>query len=266
MSGIASPRVAVLSLRRIDRGPWLAQLMALEDLAVSVFNAEVIYALPPRGPITRAVAERGRVREWSGRMGIKSVTMSAGPPSVPFDLLLVFANDVQQVLTGVGDELHRLSKYARERCLYLSEVWPSEMSHQPRAFERVLGAFSHVFTSLESSVGPLQSQPGPEIHLLATSVDVTQMFPWPQGRPQIDVTALGRKAKPQHEALKAWAGRQNRFYFYDATAPGDVRSFAEHREAVGQSPRPLGGVDDQFRQVRRRAADWRDRRGRTEVL
>lgn len=216
----------------MNRGPWLAQLMALEDLAVEVLDADVINVEPPRGQLGRALARRGRAREWATRIGYRAMGLSAGPPSRPYDLLLVHANDVSQVRAGLAEVLPELGRFAHARALYLSEVWASEIDEHPTLFDDVLGAFTHVFSSLEGSVGPLRARARGDVHLLPTGADVTAMSPWPVRRPPIDLTSLGRKAGPQHEALRVWARRTNRFYFYDVTPPGDVADFSRHREGL----------------------------------
>lgn len=226
------PRVLVLSFRHVDRGPWLTQLMALEDLVVEAFGADVVFAEPPRGRLGAELLGRGRARALVSRMGYRTTHLSDGPPSRPYDLMISLANDVPQVRQAIAEALPDLPRYAQQRCLYLSEVWPSEVRANPDVFRVVLGAFTHVFTSLESSVDPLRGIADAPVHLLPTGADVTAMAPWPASRPPIDVTSLGRKTIAQHEALTEWARRTNRFYFFDATPPGDVPDFRLHREAL----------------------------------
>lgn len=217
-------RAAVLSFRHVERGPWLTQLMALEDVFAQALDAQTYFL---ESPSRRWPRPESRVANIAERTGLAKIHLDR-PLDPGLDVLFVTANDIYQManLYAVSD----LRRTAATKIAFISEVWPTDVDSATfrRKARAVLDSFDGVFVSLETGAAALRRSLSTTVEHLMCSVDVPA-FSDRIGLPRpIAVSNLGRKDQPQHEALKRWAWETGRWYHFDVAPPVVVQSFPDH--------------------------------------
>lgn len=208
----------------MERGPWLTQLVALEDVFARALDAQTYFL---ESPSRRWPPPESRMANIAERAGVAKIHLDR-PLDPGLDVLFVTANDIYQMtdLYAVSD----LRRTAATKIAFISEVWPADVDSATfrRKARTVLDDFDWVFVSLETGAAALRRSLSTTVEHLTCSVDVPA-FSDRIGRPRpIAVSSLGRKNQPQHEALKRWARETGRWYHFDVAPPVAVQSFPDH--------------------------------------
>jgi hypothetical protein len=214
-------RVMLFSFRNIARHVARCGDYEFEDVVSSCDDTDVIAPCPAAPVENRIVRHAGRV------LGRERLT--DGPVGVDkkYDLFFVFCRNAFDL--RFVNRIDGLHQNCRQSVCVISELWPTKIS-EAREYLKALRRFDHVFTNLQTSVGPIEKATGRPCHFLPLGVDALRFAPFP-GSParNIDVYSMGRRPAEEHRALLAAAERGEMFYLYDTTSNFDVIDPHEHR-------------------------------------
>jgi hypothetical protein len=223
-------RVLLFSMRNIDRHVSRCGDYEFEDIISCCDDAEVIapFRRRPRNPIVRHVSRMfGKDERLIDSGKSERLIDSAVRANDKYDLFFALCRNGHD-LRHVG-RLERLIDTCRRSVCVVSEVWPSKM-REVRERLQILRRFDHVFTNLQTCVGPIEEATGKPCRLLDCGVDALRFCPFPENPTRsIDVYSMGRRVAEEHQALLASAARGEMFYVYDTTADFDVMDPLEHR-------------------------------------
>jgi len=208
----------VLSMRQVADVVGYVAMYEFEDLVLELLGGD-------------RVAPRSERRLERGRRAYKAVRVLGGPPRLAraltpgvgarrldrdYDLFLAVFNHPHELfnLQALADWRPRV----RFAACYICEAWESQL---PGYLIELLGAFDHVFLGVDGACAAVARLSGRPCTYLTMGVDALRFLPSSPASPRaIDVCGIGRRSAVTHQALLSWAGKGDRFYYYDTMRRG----------------------------------------------
>ena len=227
----ASPRVLVLSERKLETPKWQAPQYEFEDVILEVEDAALVAPSPL--PTGRGAALAQRVLRRTGHEDrVTEPRMRRGAITGEYDLffaVLHFPHDAAH--------LHRLRGW-RERCrhavCFIVELWTHEIEGA-RPYLELLGelGFDRIFLFNPNPRELVEEVSGRPAEFMGVGVDGFRFSPYPNPPARtIDFYQFGRRSPVTHEAALAMAREHGAFYLYDTVFNAPLPDPAAHRELM----------------------------------
>ena len=225
---VSDPRVVVFSQRGLRPKVSRCSGFEFEDVLASVTNAQIVTPTHNRfTPLAEPLVNRLNKRFSFG-----------SKLDAPFGCATISAqHDLMFALFQLPSDLVALSAMREStnfgtKVCFIEEMWAADLDRWKGHVER-LNDFDHVFLASAGTVDPLQERLDVPVSFLPFGVDALRFAPddADADRP-IAVNNIGRRSAITHGALRDWASRTDRMYYFDTFTPGYVYDFREHREVL----------------------------------
>lgn len=231
-----TPRALMPTLRRLNPHAAWCSNYEFEDVIRGVDDVDLLELEPGAAFEGRQrIARQLAWHHWHPAVmrlnpGLRSVEVSRD-----YDLFVFVCMNVWDLLY-----LNAIRGW-RERCrvkvCFMVEFY-SGLAGEYDHLLRLLTAFDHVAQSFSGSVAAVERGTGRACHHVALAADTARFTPYPDPPARvIDVTSMGRRSEPVHQALLGLAATRGLFYLHD-TIPGPLvrpSNAAQHRDMLANT-------------------------------
>ncbi len=220
-------RVAVVSLRGVQKEVWRALPFEFEDAIASMDAADIVGPANVVHPSRLELRARNAWQRLTNPAQFAPAVRPLANTKRIYDLLFVPIGDFSELF--LFKQLRPWMESSRLRVAWIVELWSKSIPMNEGAL-RVLRNFDVIAVGCENSVEPLAKATGRPCFYLPAAVDVVRSMPSDPPAPRhVDVYQMGRRSKATHKALLDLTAQRDWFYQYDTSWSLQTSDPVQHR-------------------------------------